>query len=429
MIHQGWIREISAVTVSGFENKLNRDKMITEEKLITDDEKSAYEEDGFHIVQNILSREKAEEYRRIVQHYARTDPYPSSLKYPTPGKYTIGGNQMADPGLASIVEHPTVVSAVEALLGEPAHLTAFVAYLRSPGNKGGGAHCDYKRWRPVGSSMNWLFAIIPLNDFDVSFGPLLVSPGSHKLTKVIDPDARIKDVRGPDWEKLAPFIDPELKAGDLLLMDGRTWHLPPPGDTTEDRCGFFLKYCGVSAPPAAGYFPYNRAAFESLSDVGKRLIPRHFNKPIESSRLLIESESVGAPMYLLVRGSENDPWELPGGDATEEEEGVGWDVGARIGALQEIVKRQFDADIPWMSYIGDIETERDVCRVYGYIDSERRLDEIRESSPRSEWFTSDRLKETLGDSDPICKVVSTWQRTDLLRGKGKSIRQQKIQYD
>ena len=70
---------------------------------------------------------------------------------------------MADPEMSTIVDHPVIVDAFEALLGQPAYLTAFVAYLRSPGDTGGGAHCDYKRWRPVGSSMNWLFAIIPLN--------------------------------------------------------------------------------------------------------------------------------------------------------------------------------------------------------------------------------------------------------------------------
>ena len=73
------------------------------------------------------------------------------------------------------------IGAVESALGGPAHVTAFVAYLRTPGDKGGGAHSDYKRWRPVGSSMNWAFAIIPLNDFDAEYGPFMVSPKSHKL--------------------------------------------------------------------------------------------------------------------------------------------------------------------------------------------------------------------------------------------------------
>ncbi len=141
------------------------------------------------------------------------------------------------------------------LLGEPAHLTAYVAYLRSPGDKGSGAHSDYKRWRPVGSSMNWLFTIIPLTDFNDDYGPLLVSPGSHLLSDVIDRDARIWDVPRPDAKQLAEFVDPELQAGDVLLMHGHTWHKAPAGPGSEDRVGIFNKYCAVSAPPAGGYLP------------------------------------------------------------------------------------------------------------------------------------------------------------------------------
>ena len=90
------------------------------------------------------------------------------------------------------------------MLRQVAHLSAFVAYIRTPGNKGGGAHNDYKRWRPVGSSMNWLFAIVPLTDFDAEYGPLLVSPGSHKLYRLVDPAVRILNVAKPDREQAEP---------------------------------------------------------------------------------------------------------------------------------------------------------------------------------------------------------------------------------
>ena len=214
---------------------------------------------------------------------------------------------------------PDVVDAVEGLLGQPAHLAAFVTYVRTPGNLGGPAHCDYKRWRPVGSSMNWLFAIIPLTDFDEEFGQFLVSPGSHKLTQVIDKSARVLDLTRPDPEQLAPFIDPELKTGDLLLVNQHTWHLAPTGTAKEDRCGVFHKFCAANAPPAAGYYPYNTAARNALSDAGKRLIPVCFDKPLTTSRLLIERPSPAETQFLLLRDEENDRWELPGGQGWEEE--------------------------------------------------------------------------------------------------------------
>ena len=386
-----------------------------------------FHEDGYLIVRNVLSTKEADELRRIVQKEVKRDAYPSSLKYPEPAKYTVSGNRLAAPGLAEIAEHPTVVNAVEAALGQPAHLTAYVAYLRTPGDRGAGAHCDYKRWRPVGSSMNWVFAIIPLTDFDSAYGPFLVSPKSHKLTQVIDPDAHILDLTRPNREALPPFIDPELKAGDLLVVNEHVWHEAPAGTTTEDRCGIFNKYCAVDAPPAAGYYPYTPAALDALSDAGKRLIPVCFDQPIATTRLLIEDASHQEPKFLLRRDAETHAWELPGGEGWEEKQLVGWDVGARIGSLQEITETQLGLEVPWMSYIADIAADAGICRLYGFSDA--NLDPDALASGGCAWFTKSEMSRQLGESATICRAVDTWQRADVIRGKGKACRQSRQQFE
>ena len=395
--------------------------------ILNDQEIADFHENGYAIVRNVLSPDEADQYRRVVQEQAQCNSYPPSLKYPEPGKYTIAGNKMAESSLASIAEHPTVVNAVECALGQPAHLTAFVAYLRSPGDRGSGGHCDYKRWRPVGSSMNWVFAIIPLTDFDKVYGPFMVSPGSHKLAQVIDEDAHILDVTRPDTKQLAPFIDPELKAGDLLITNEHTWHSAPAGTATDDRCGIFHKYCAVNAPPSAGYYPYNSAALNSLSDDGKRLIPVCFDKPITTTRLLVECPSSDESKYLLLHNDENNRWELPGGEGWEEEEGVGWDVGARIASLQDLTETQLGLDVPWMSYIEDVEEADGVCRVYGYADESLASKSL--ANGRYDWFTKDRMRQMLGDDDYISHAIHTWHRDDIIRGKGKACRQSKEQFD
>jgi ectoine hydroxylase-related dioxygenase (phytanoyl-CoA dioxygenase family) len=391
--------------------------------ILNDQQIADFHENGYAIVRNVLSPEEVDKFRPIVQEQAQCNSYPASLKYPEPGKYTIAGNKMAESSLASIAEHPTVVNAVECALGQPAHLTAFVAYLRSPGDRGSGGHCDYKRWRPVGSSMNWVFAIIPLTDFDEVYGPFMVSPGSHKLPQVIDEEAHILDLTRPDTKQLAPFIDPELKAGDLLITNQHTWHRAPAGTATDDRCGIFHKYCAVNAPPSAGYYPYNPAALSALSDAGKRLIPVCFDKPITMARLLIECPSNDESKYLLQRDDENDRWELPGGEGWEEE-GVGWDIGARIASLQDLTKTQLELEVPWMSYIEDVEQKDGICRVYGYSDESLAL-----TNDRCDWFTKERVRQMLGDSDYICHAIHTWHQGDIIRGKGKACRQSKEQFD
>ena len=233
---------------------------------LSDQQIDAYDEKGYLIIRNVLSPDEAVGLRRIVQQQVQYNSYPPSLKYPKPGKYTISGD------------------------GGP------------------GPHCDYKRWRPVGSSMNWMFSIIPLTDFDLECGPFLVAPRSHKLTQVINKRARIWDITRPDIAQLSPFVDLELKAGDLPLVNQHTWHKAPAGISTQDRCGIFNKYCAVNSPPAAGYYPYNNAALSALSDAGKRLIPICFDQSIITTRLLIDCPSSRESKFLLLYDDESDWW-------------------------------------------------------------------------------------------------------------------------
>ncbi len=401
--------------------------MATTTRALTDQQSADYQKEGCLIIGSVISSGEADDLRRKVEEYAPRMGYPSSLTYPEPGKYTISGNRIAEPGLAPIAEHPVVVDAVEALLGQPAYLTAYVAYLRSPGDKGGGAHCDYKRWRPVGSSMNWLFAIIPLTDFNAEYGPLLVSPGSHQLSEW-DTTGPIWDVTRPDEERLLDFVDPELKAGDLLLMHGHTWHKAPGGTTDKDRCGIFNKYCAVNAPPAAGYYPYDPAALDALGDSGKRLLKVCFDKPIASTSLLIEDSAGDRSRFLVLSDAENGRVELPGGEGWEEEEGVGWDVGARIGSLQALTQQQIGIEVPWMSYIEDVEQDDGICRVYGYSPEESLAELLVENGNRVEWLTPAQLQKTVGEESDIYRAAVTWQRDDTVRGKGKAVSQRTEQY-
>ena len=163
--------------------------------------------------------------------------------------------------------------------------------------------------------MNWLFAIVPLTDFDAEHGPLLVSPKSHELHQVIDANAKILDVTPPDKSRLPAFVDPELKSGDLLLFNMYTWHWAPGGTGSKYRSGIFNKYCAVNAPPAAGHYRYNQTAHCSLSDAGKRLIALHSDAPLTTTRLLVERVSPQESAFLLLYDHETQAWQLPGGES------------------------------------------------------------------------------------------------------------------
>ena len=402
---------------------------MTRASVFSDEQIADYRENGFLVVRNVLPSGETDTLRKIAEEQAECNASPSSLEYPEPGKYTVSGNTMsAHPGLAPIAEHPTIVHCIESLLGEQAHLAAFVAYVRTPGDKGANPHNDYKRWRPVGSSMNWLFAIVPLTDFDTEHGPLLVSPKSHKLHQVIDPNAKILDVTPPDRNKLPDFVDPELKAGDLLLLNMYTWHWAPGGTGGKFRSGIFHKYCAVNAPPAAGHYPYNEAAYRSLSDAGKRLLALHSDAPLTTTRLLVERESSREPAYFLLSDHETQAWQLPSGKSREEEDGIGWDVGSRIAFMQTLTQEQFGVDVPWMSYISDHEERDGLCRVYGYPDENGHFDTLTKSNTRCGWFTSEDAQDMLGEESEIGDIIRTWRRGDVVRGKGVAFGQKERQF-
>ena len=74
-------------------------------------------------------------------------------------------------------------------------------------------------------------------------------------------------------------------------------------------------------------------------------------------------------------------WDLPGGEGWEEEGTGGWDVGARIASLQALTKEQIGVDIPWMTYVEDIEMEEGICRVYAVLDEGLVLDVAGQHAP------------------------------------------------
>ncbi|MEM7253252.1 MAG: phytanoyl-CoA dioxygenase family protein, partial [Pseudomonadota bacterium] len=205
---------------------------------LTGEQRARYERDGFLVLRNHIGPEKLRRLDRAIEAHVPGDAYAPGKIYPEPAKYTICRQSLANPDLAFIAEDPAVVAPTECLLGDEAHLTAYVGYVRTPHDNGSGAHNDYKRWRPVGSSMNWIFTIIPLTDFDEAIGPLLVAPGSHQLEKVT--------ATGNVWQRAAPtkpaatdFVDAGLRRGDLLLMNMYTWHQAPPNQSGRRRIGLF----------------------------------------------------------------------------------------------------------------------------------------------------------------------------------------------
>ena len=154
--------------------------------------------------------------QRLEQGVANNPPLdgtldPNAPVYPNPGRYTLATQSARDPDLAFVIEHETIVSSARDLLSDDPVLTAYVIYDRTPDGAGLPAHHDYKRWRPVGSSMHWLFTIVPFCDFDEATGPLYVAPGSHRTERVHSGETPCLEVEPAIRPGDHEFIDPGLQ--------------------------------------------------------------------------------------------------------------------------------------------------------------------------------------------------------------------------
>jgi hypothetical protein len=365
---------------------------------------------------------------RLERGLARNPPLdgtldPAAPTYPAPGRYTLALNCLKDPDLAFLAEHERVVPAAAGLLGGDPRLTAFVIYDRTPGGGGIPAHNDYKRWRPVGSSMNWLFTIVPFCDFDASAGRLLVAPGSHHLERVTGGPERPLCVAPPTRPDDRDFVDPGLERGDLLLMNMHLWHQAEPNRSDRHRVGAFNKYAAADAPPATGYFCYDDDVHAALSPGGRSVLAVHSDKPIAVTRLVLV-QMRDEPEVLLV-GDGTGRLALPGGPTFVERAIPDWDGGNVIASLQAAVRQQLRIEVPWMSYIGDYDEGAQLCRVYAYT-----LTGLGFPVPYAEgrWLSRSQLSAA-GDelaSGSELDALDRWLDPTVVRGKGLTQAQSRV---
>ena len=334
------------------------------EQMLTARQLDDYRRNGYLVLRGAVPESDIVRLERGLERNPPLDGTLEKLNYPEPGRYTLATNSLKDPDLAFIVEHEAIVPAVRQLLGDEPRLTAFVIYDRTPGGDGLPAHNDYKRWRPVGSSMNWLFTIIPFCDYDADTGRLFVAPGSHQLERVRNGGERALHVDPPSKPAEADYVDPGLARGDLLFMNMYLWHRAEANRSQQHRVGVFNKYAAAGAPPATGYFLFDDDVYNALSPQGRKLIAVHSNRQIKTTRLvLLRAQEKGWEVLLV---DEQGRWTLPGGAACVERAIPDWDEGNVIASLQNSLRDRLRIETPWVSYVGDYDEGDHLCRVYGY---------------------------------------------------------------
>ncbi len=386
--------------------------------MFTPEQHRQYQEQGFLVLRNVFTEA---ELNRLDDAADRHPPLDDGQdkggvgNWPDPGRYTLAKSSWCDPDFVHFAEHPTIVAGASELLDDEVYLTAYVLYDRTPGGPGLPAHHDYKRWRPVGSSLDWLFTIIPMCDYDEQTGQLFVAPGSHHTERLIDRGEGVLHVNEAIRPDPDDFIDPQLKRGDLLYMNMHLWHKAADNRSNEHRRGLFNKYAARQCPPATGYYLFSDDVYELFSETGKELIAVHSNKVIETTRLLLQRDGVKGPEYFFV--SEDQALRLPGGPVKFEDAIPDWDIGNYIGALQANLLSDIRLETPWVTYVGDYEEDNHLCRVYAYPMNKNGFPV---SYHEGQWISLNDLQEQVFTFGYETNVVEDWNQPSLIRGKGLS---------
>ena len=407
--------------------------------------KEEFEKNGYYVLRGVLTEAEVVRLARPIRaafSEGDYDTYHKGPAYPAPGIHSMGPRVLREnPEIAEVsLAHPAIVDAIETLFGEPATLAQYWSIMRPPGAglsdkpfvNGSGAHYDYKPWRCVGSYVKWMFAVIPFIDYTETAGPLTVSPGSHLKTTLLPSDGRVHPVDAAQvpLAQEIELVDPSLKKGDVVLMNGFLWHEPRPNYGNSDRCGLYMKFHAKSSPPACGPTIYPSSVHNFLPEEKKHLVPYHRNdgrcaaiqeKPvdcIEDGMLLIE-DSRG---NVLVLGNDNDGWRLPKFTAKEDATAGILDACNVMGSVVEGARNQLGLNLPWLSWLADLSGPAEVemdnewrCRVYGH-----RLETktpVLEMADGYRWMSCGTLEESasnglLEQGTDVLQWLHMWQNEE-----------------
>lgn len=396
-----------------------------------------FRDDGFLVVPDLMGGDEIDRLAAAARSEFETQRHiGQGRRFPTPGKYTLSEDSLRLADVRRAVDHPQVTAAAAELLEDEIRMSAFVIYAMPPGSPGTGgdyqgthesAHCDYKPYRPVGSSMRWLFAIVPLVDYTEQVGPLLVSPGSHRIPALAR-RGRITHVHRARGEQLRPFQDTRLRRGQVAFMDMFTWHQAFGNRSDTLRFGVYNKYRARSAPPGCGPYLFRERSADLFDAAGAALLADRIEGRVAQTRLLVEDDE----RFLVLDGADGSSI-VPGGAAQPAPKRVGTDDDNVIDALMRAAGTQLGGDLPWVSYVGDHligDGSADVCRVYACPHEELRRAGGRGAGPvrwRSErWCPFDRLNAETGEGY-LNQAAERWLTEPVVRGIGQSNAQAKVE--
>jgi len=199
----------------------------------------AVAEDGFTIIENVFTPERADALRKRIREIES-----DTLRPLEPGEteadssfYRTGGLLRIDPIFWDVPIDPTVTQVVEGVLGKDFLLSTYSGIdLKPNGKTTQPLHPDdalvpvgRPHERPIGCTVMWV-----IDDFNQHTGGTRLLPGSHREPLAL--------LQSQDPERLSRTIQPDLKTGTVLVFDHAIFHGASDNHSDEWRLGLQVSY-------------------------------------------------------------------------------------------------------------------------------------------------------------------------------------------
>ena len=261
-----------------------------------------YRDDGFVVVEDVLAADELKGLREATEELlagargisAHTDLYDldDSHRPDTPRVRRLKEPHRFHPAFGELVRHPAILAAMRDLWGPNIRFQFSKLNMKSAGY--GAAVEWHQDWAFYPHTNDDLAAVgIMLDDCDLSNGPLLVIPGSHrgptcshhdggKFMAAIDP--RNESV---NFSSAVPLTG---KAGSITIHHVRAIHASAPNRSERDRRLVLYQYRAADAWPLKG-IPEGFEAWEKLMLCGESTLePRMLPLPLRMPFPLAERQ-------------------------------------------------------------------------------------------------------------------------------------------
>ncbi|KAJ9636460.1 hypothetical protein H2204_005293 [Knufia peltigerae] len=200
--------------------------------------KKQLHEEGWCAIPDILTQDEcAQVLSRLwaAKEASEKQGDPTRLAYldPNPSNVRVFYLMQLDKIFLELIQHPTAIEMVKAVLGNDFLISNFTANIARPGSKSMGLHSDMSLVVPSPWTNIWALNVIwCLTDVYFENGATLYIPGSNKWEHQSQVPRNAKQL-------LKPF---EAKAGSIIVMDGKVWHTSGENVSKQDRALLFGYY-------------------------------------------------------------------------------------------------------------------------------------------------------------------------------------------